>query len=270
MDVAGVADVRHRAPGIGRITLVLALAACSGKTTTPKTAVEDARGSQLALQGDAADPAAAGDGIGDVHVRVEWKDVPVGARATPGRTACNTPRPPAVAPTTLWAIPEVFVAIAAPGTTTRAAQRITLAGCTLSPRAVVTSGSVTVASASESPAKLVVQRAGTLPLGGTLSDDKARDLYLPVAGHQVSIALDAGAIYRISGADDAWVVASDSPFVAVTDAGGSATLRGIPTGTHEVVAWLPARSGQPARVARAKVTVTTGSLADVTVDLTKQ
>ena len=253
--------------------LVLALAACSGKTTAPKTVVEDARGTGSATashDAGAPAPAPAPGGKGDVQIRVEWKDVPADARATPGRTACGTPRPAAVAPTTVWGIPEVFVMIDAPGTAPRTAQRIALAGCTLAPRAVVTHGSITIASASDAPATLAIQRAGALPLGGALADDKRRDVYLPIAGHSVSIALDAGGNYRIGGAEDAWLVASDSPFVAVTDGSGTAVLRGIPTGTHEVIAWLPARSGQSARVARAKVNVTAGSLTDVTVDLTKQ
>src|SRR5262245_34352729 len=43
---------------------------------------------------------------GDAQIRVEWADVPVAARASPGRTPCNTPRAPSVAPTTTWGVPD--------------------------------------------------------------------------------------------------------------------------------------------------------------------
>lgn len=254
-----------------KLALLVALFGCSGKTTAPKTVAEDARGSGSAQPvADAGSPPVSG-GKGDVQIRVEWKNVPADARATPGRTACGTPRPPAVAPTTTWGIPEVFVAIDAPATTTRAPRRVVLDACALSPRAVITSGSLALASATDSPVKLAVVRAGQLPLGTPIKEDNRRDVYLPIAGHEVSVALEPGTItHVIAGSEDAWVIASDSPFVAVTEGGGTAVLRGVPAGTHDVVAWLPPRSGQSARVARAKVTVTAGALAEATVDLTTQ
>src|ERR1043165_878967 len=53
-------------------------------------------------------------GNGDVQLRVEWKDVPIEARASAGRTPCNTPRAPSVAPTTTWGAPDIVVMIDVP------------------------------------------------------------------------------------------------------------------------------------------------------------
>jgi len=244
-----------------------ALAACSGKTAAPKSVGEDARGGS-AHPIDAAvhvDPNAKGD----VQIRVEWKDVPLDARAAPGRTACGTARPAAVAPTTTWGIPDVFVAIDAVATGAGAAQRVTLANCTLGPRAVVATG-LSIASAMQAPAKLTVQRAAQLPLGGAVREDKPREVYLPIAGHEVDVPLDAGGIYRVGAGDEsAWVIATDNPFVAVTEAGGAVVLSNVPAGPHAVTAWMPARAGQSARVAKGTVNVAPGALTDVTLDITK-
>jgi hypothetical protein len=208
---------------------------------------------------------------GDVQVRVEWKDVPADARAAPGRTACGTARPAAVAPTVLWGIADVFVAIdAASPSPSATPSTIRLTDCVLAPRAGVAHGTLTIASGMTAPAKLTVQRAGQLPLGGAVKEDKARELYLPIAGHEVEVALDAGSIYRIASGDEvAWVVATDHPYVAVTEASGNVVMRGVPAGTHAVTAWLPPRSGQPARIAKGTVNVAAGALTDVTLDITK-
>lgn len=243
--------------------------ACSGNKAAPKTVHEDARaGSALPI--DAAVPVDP-NAKGDVQVRVEWKDVPADARAAPGRTSCGTARPAAVSPTVLWGIPDVFVAIDVAAAGSPRSQRIVYGDCVLGPRAVVAHGALSIASAMQAPAKLTVQRAGMLPLGGVVKEDKPRELYLPIAGHEVEVALDAGAIYRIAAGDEAaWVVATDHPYVAITEAGGNVVLRGVPAGTHPVTAWLPPRSGQPARVAKGTVKVAAGALTDVTLDLTKQ
>jgi hypothetical protein len=251
-----------RSPGVW---IVLSLAACSGKNAAPKMVVEDARGAQPA--GDAA-PAPVPGGRGDVLIKVEWKNVPADMRAASGRTPCGTPRPPAVEPTTLWGLPDVLVAIDAPGATPRDARRVVLDRCLLAPRVVITDGRVVVASAAELPQKLSIARAGQLPLGGAFQLEKPRDIYLPAAGHEVEIALEPGTIARlVAGDEDAWIVASDSAFVAITEASGSVVLRDVPAGTHEIVAWLPPRSGQPSRAARGKVTVSAGALAEVALDI---
>jgi hypothetical protein len=255
-----------------RVGLALAVAACSGNHAK---LVEDARGT-AALRGDAParDAAVPGDaaGKGDVQVRVEWRDVPAGARASPGRTPCGTPRPAAVSPTTLWGIPDVFVAIdAGAGARTAAPQRIVLADCLLSPRAAVVAGSFTVASRMDMPVELSLVRAGELPLGGDLKDGQAREIYLPITGHEVEVPVSAGAIYRlVAGDETAWIVAADGAYVAVTEASGQAVLHGVPEGPHAVTAWLPPRSGQPARIGRGTVNVAPGARTEVTVDITKQ
>jgi hypothetical protein len=249
--------------------LVVVAAACSGNKTAPKTVGEDAKAGSAPPPIDAAvhvDPNAKGD----VQIRVEWKEVPADARAAPGRTACGTARAPAVAPTVLWGIPDVFVAIDATGSGAGGPQRVVLGDCTLTPRAVVATGTLALASAMQAPAKLTLVRAGELPLGGTLKDDKPREVYLPIAGHEVDVTLDPGAIYRVAAGDEsAWVVATDSPYVALTEASGNVVLHNVPAGPHAVTAWLPARSGQPARVGKATVNVAASALTEVTVDISK-
>jgi hypothetical protein len=254
-----------------RIVVALSVAlGCSGnKTTPPKPVRDDAR--RDANVADAVVLRVDPSGKGDVQIRVEWKDVPVAARAAPGRTTCGTSRPAAVAPTTTWGIGDVFVAIDVPAPAKGSAHRVVLGECVLSPRVVVSSGTVAIASAMQAPARATLQRAGRLPLGSALADDKPRDVFLPIAGHEVEVALDANAIYRIAAGDEsAWIVASDHPFIAVTETTGTVILRDVPAGTHAVSAWLPPRSGQSARVAKGTVTVTDGALADVTLDITKQ
>lgn len=250
--------------------LLVVLAACSGSKTTPKAVNEDAKVGSAHVPTDAAVPVDP-NGKGDVQLRVEWKDVPAVARAAPGRTACGTARMPAVAPTVLWGIPDVFVAIDVAGSGGHGPQRITLGDCTLMPRVAIANGTLTIASAMQAPAKLTVQRAGQLPLGGAVKEDKPRELYLPIAGHEVEVALEAGSIYRIAAGDEsAWVVATDNRWVAITEASGNVVLHDVPAGPHQAAAWLPARSGQPARIAKATVNVVPGALAEVTLDLTKQ
>ena len=247
--------------------------ACSGKSNAPKTAIEDARANAAGDAAVAGDTASEPGGPGDVRVHVHWKDVPAGARGAPGRTACGTARPPQVAPTVLWGIPEVFVQIAvkdaASDSGAATARRITLAECTLAPRVAVAGSTVTLTSAMQAPVQVVVQRTGELPLPGVDAQPAPREVYLPIAGHEVEIALEPGSIYRIAAGDETiWVVATGSPFVAISDASGGALVHDVPAGAHAVIAWLPARSGQPARVARGKVTVTAGAIAEVTLDLT--
>jgi hypothetical protein len=248
------------------LTVVL-VAACSG--SKGKT-VEDARSSQPSEPTRDAAVRVDPSGKGDVQVRVEWKNVPVAARAEPGRTPCKTPRTPAVSPTTTWGIPDVFVSLDAKGAAVERSARVVLADCKLAPRASLTARTLTIASAAmDSPTSVELQQAGQLPLGGTLREEMPRDVFLPIAGHSVEAALDAGAIYRLTAGEEvAWVIASDSPYLGVTEASGTIVLRGVPAGTHAVTAWLPPRSGQSARTARGKVTVTAGALSEVTLDLT--
>ena len=205
---------------------------------------------------------------GDLQVRVEWADVPVAARTSPGRTRCNTPRAPSVAPTTTWGIPDALIIVDGAGATSGArAARVALADCALTPRVAV-GDSLAVTSAADRPAKLALRKRGTLD---HLADGPALPVMLPIAGHTVTVALDPGAIYSLE-TDDAdpelaFVAATAGAFV--TDATGHALIRDLPAGAHAVTAWLPPRGGQPARVGHGSATVAAGDLEELTVRLTK-
>lgn len=288
-----------------KLVALALLVGCSGKTK----GVEDApkhpgAGSDV---GSAHDTAVLGPatGDGDVQLRVEWKDVPLAARASSGRTACGTPRAPAVAPTTTWGVPDVFVMIDAPpakavafgsagsavedaavgtnsasrasASTVSTDVRVALDHCALTPRVALATSTLVLASAADAPAKLALTKTQQLPFGGTATPGAAKSVYLPVAGHAVEAQLDARGIYHVQvanadgtfDAEDAWVVAADSPFTAITEANGQVVLRDIPVGTHTATAWLPPRAGQDAKLAHAQVTVTDGGLAEVTLDISK-
>ena len=257
-----------RAP---RLLVLVGLVACSSK----KPSVDDelhATPRPDAMVADGAAPPTGPTGpagpAGEVQVRVEWKDVPTALRASPGRTPCNTPRPAAIAPTTTWGVPDVFVVVeGAPKPPGQPAEsRVTLADCALAPRVAVGSALV-VDSTLERPAKLAITRRGELAKLDALADGTPRPIQLPIAGHAVAIALDANGVYQLAlGDETAWIVAGPA---AITDASGVATLRNVGAGAHAVTAWLPPRSGQPARVARGTITVVANELAELTLDLAK-
>lgn len=246
-----------------RIAL-LVLAACSGnKARGPEDAGRAAPRADAAGTVDAAPAVAA---TGELVVRVEWKDVPAAVRASPGRTACNTPRAPAVAPTTTWGIPDVFVLVE--GTSAKPADaRVTLADCALAPR-VAAGTTLLVDSAVSRPASITLARHGTVADPLALAATKPRAIQLPIAGHTAQVALEPGGIYQLATTDptseSAWLVAGAA---ATTDAAGVATIRALPVGTHRVTAWLPPRSGHPARIARGEATITADAQAELTLAL---
>ena len=232
--------------------LVVVLAACSGS----KAKLEDAK--PIVHPGDAAvaraDAPPAGPyrvdakgARGDASVRVEWHDVSLEARA-PG------PCGPTVAPTTMWGIPDTVVTIAADhGVAVPArAPRVVLDRC-LRPAVQVATGSLTVASGLVQPAKLTIAHDAGPPVS----------VELPIAGHEVEVALEPGSYTLAADGTRAWVVAAATPYTAVTDGSGVAVLRDVPTGTYPVTAWSPA-SG---RSAKGEVTVAAGQLAEVTLQL---
>jgi hypothetical protein len=245
---------------------LLVLAACSGSKSRP----EDARHSAHEAPRDAAaaiDAPATGDG--DVQIRVEWKDTPVVARTSPGRTACGTAKVASVAPTVTWGVPDVFVMLDLPGKARSVDARVRLQDCELSPRIAIAGSELTLESGALTPAKLSLHQVGKLPFGGDLTD-AARTVYLPIAGHEVVATLEPGALYRVDSDDStAWIVAADRPFFSITEANGQVILRDVPVGPHAVTAWLPPRGNQPARIAHGTVTVVAGGLADITLDLSK-
>lgn len=241
-----------------RFALVLAIAACGGK----KSAGEDAMRTSV-VTADAGSGSGSAAPKGDAAIRVEWKAVPTSARQSPGRTPCNTARPSAVTPTTMWGIPDAIVlADKAPAP---AEARITLAECALTPR-IATASTLIVESTVDRPAKLTLTKHGTIGSFGALEPGDARVIQLPIAGHAVSVSLDAGGVYRlaIDGSDDgAWIVNAPG---GVTDVAGLATLR-LPPGSHEATAWLPARGGQEWKVVKSTVTVEANALAELAIDL---
>ena len=163
----------------------------------------------------------------------------------------------------MWGIPDAIVLTDKAPAPPEA--RITLAACALTPRIAIAS-TLIVESTLERPAKLTLTKHGTIASLGALKPGDATPIQLPIAGHAVSMTLDAGGVYRlaIDGADDgAWIVNAPG---GVTDATGLATLR-LPPGLHEATAWLPVRGGQEWKVVKSTVTVEANALAELAIDL---
>ena len=242
------------------LRLVLLLAACSGgKSHAVEDAAKHAATPPPVIAPDGGAPVDAAGTTGDAAIHVVWKNVPVVERSSPGRTPCNTPRAPSVAPTTTWGVPDAFVMI--DGGAAGEAQ-IVLADCALSPRAAV-AASLVIASHVDRPAQLVLRERGT---PAALVDGTPVPIQLPIAGHAVSVSLAAGKVYELAAGDEtAWLVAGHA---LVTDASGTATWRDLTVGVHHLTAWLPPRAGRPAKLASGDVTITAGGLADATLDLT--
>jgi hypothetical protein len=248
--------------------LCVLAAACSSRAAPP--VADEHRAAPPAARDATLGPDDAA-GKGDVQIRVEWQDVPAAARSSPGRTPCGTARAGAVAPTTTWGIPDVFVVLDLAGAPPDAVARVALDHCALVPRAIVAGKRLEIASTAEAPDLLALTRRGDLRDVSALVDGMPRPIQLPIAGHTVAVDLDVGGLYELSraGGDSAWIVAASEPFVAVTEASGQVVLRDVPTGHYAVTAWLPPRAGQPARTGHAEATVAAGALAEVTVDLAK-
>ena len=187
-------------------------------------------------------------------------------RSSAGRTPCGTPRAPSVAPTTTWGIPDALVVVEGVPSTAAAppTAHVTLADCALTPR-IAAGAALAITSAVDRPARLVLRKRGALD---HLTAGDPVPVQLPIAGHTVTAALDAGAIYSLE---------TDAPdpeiaFVAavpgqVTDATGHALVRDLSPGPHAVTAWLPPRAGQPARIGHGTAIVTAGELTELTVAL---
>ena len=275
---------------------VVAVPACSSKARV----VEDARsagsgaggaagsgssGSSGAGSSGAAGPAASGGSgagavpsvprLGDVQIRVEWANVPAAARASPGRTPCNTPRAPSVAPTPTWGVPDAVVIL--DGARAAAGEaRVVLADCALLPRVAI-GASLVVESATERPASVRLAKRADLtkldavPAAAAAGSAAPRTLRLPIAGHAVAVSLEAGGVYELATTakdpETSWIVAAVLSAAAVTDAAGQAVLRAVSPGPHAVTAWLPPRAGQPARLARGTVTAVAGEVTELTLQL---
>jgi hypothetical protein len=255
------------------LVLAAAYAACSGRGATKPRVVEDAPAVAKPVVPAGPYKVDATFDKGDVQIRVEWKDVPVEARASAGRTACGTAKQAAVAPTTTWGIPDVVVMIDANHGKAMSAPehaRIVLEQCALSPRVAIAESPLIVASAMDAPAKLTLARlAPARPLVVPTTPAAASTaVQLPIAGHEAALALDTDSISELRSDDDSAIaIVAPTPYYAITEANGQVVLHDVPVGTFEIAAWLPARAGQPARAARGKVTVTAGALAEVTLTL---
>ncbi len=250
-------------------TCALLVACSSGKPHAVEDAKRPVAAGSDATRDDAA-PAAVGPSAttGDVQVRIEWPEAPATVRASPGATRCGTPRLPQVAPSTTFGIGDVLVIIdGAPAMVGEV--RVRLVDCAWSPRIAI-GGSLVLDSAADRPAAVVLSsrlRAGDL----RAKPEEATPLVpvlLPVAGHAVATALDAGVVYQLAadGKDPevAWIVAAAG---AITDAAGVVLVKDVSVGEHVVRAWLPPRAGLPARHATGKVMVAAGDLAELTLAL---
>jgi hypothetical protein len=263
------------------IALLIAFVACSsGK---PKQ-VEDARrksqdtsmptdGTPSIDAASATTPTPKTPTTGDVQIRVEWPTMPLAARVSPGASACGTPLVAQVAPTTTWGIPDVVVFVdGAPPTPNVSASsaydaRVAIDRCAVTPRIAIGS-KLSIASVADRPleASLAKRFATNAPKIGL--EAPVVPVALPIAGHEVTTALDDNAIYRIAPAGkdvgDGYVV---SAIAFITDATGVALIKDVPPGKHAVHVWLAPRGGQPARHAKGEVTVEIGDLAELTLTL---
>ncbi len=264
--------------GMSRALVFVLAAACSGGKGK---SIEDARSAPKPIDATAAVPAATVHGYrvdtaaktGDVQIRVEWKDVPQPLRAPGPPTSCGSARAAALAPSTLWGIPDVLVTVDVDHGKAfePAAARIVLEGCSFAPRAVVAGTTVHIASAMAAPTTVTLQEIAK-PLGGAaIAGAKPRTIYLPITGHEVEAALAPDTVYVLAaGTDDLGVIVSaTSPYVAVTEPSGNTVLRGVPVGTHPVRAYLPPRNSAEARTASGTITVTEGALAEITLDISR-
>lgn len=252
--------------------LVLAAACSSNKPRTADDATPHTTSSAPAIVTDAPPlvdaapprPANPDAKTGDLQIRVEWKDVPIPMRASPGKTACHTPRAPVVAPTTTWGVPDVLIVV--PGATLPThAPRIVLADCALAPRLVAATTAV-IESAADRPTQLTVSKRGELAALDKLVPGAPRTLRLPIAGHQVLLPLDANGVYELAiDGESSWVIASTS--AGVTEANGALLVRDLAPGTYPVTAWLPPRGGGQPRIAQGSATVVAGDLTDLTLTL---
>jgi len=254
--------------------------ACGGNTTaTHPIAADDARGSSVqdasgsgSAGSTTAGSATAGSGTstatatgpGELTVTVTWRDTPLAARSSPGRTSCGTPRPPAVAPTTMWGIPEVVVLV--DGASMPLGEvKVTASECAITPRAVV-GDRLTITSSAPGPLKLNLAAYGPEPesIDGIPA---GIPVLMPIAGHQVTRTLESG-LHLLGGTgtgDPIWIVAK--PNAVVTDANGQAVFKDLAAGSHVVTAWLPARGGQKPRLVTAKASVTAGTPGELSIDL---
>ena len=161
---------------------------------------------------------------------------------------------PAVAPTTTWGIPDVFVAVDAArcGWTANDA-RIVLDDCALSPRIALAATTLAIGSAADAPAKLAraAGRARFRSATARRTASRATCTCRSPATRSTSRSSSA-AIYKVTGSRRRRRGSSrtDQPFSRSPRRAATSCcekFRPVHTGC---TAWLPPRSGQSARRAR--------------------
>jgi len=255
---------RSSSRGACALLALLLVGACSGKPRSDEPTPVVVRSDASPADASPSDASTSAGATGDLQIRVEWPDVPVVARSSPGRTPCNTPRTPAVAPTTTWGIPDALVIVdGAPVATGEA--RITLVDCAFNARIAIGT-TLAITSAVDHPAALALRKRGPI---AALGPGDPRVVQLPIAGHTVTAALDPGAIYSLEtdAPDPEVAFVAALPNAYVTEANGQLTIHGLTVGSHAVTAWLPPRAGQPARTGHAIARITANDLAELTVPL---
>ena len=259
-----------------RIVISAVLAACGSRGG------DDARhvGPPPAGSGSGAGSGAgAGIARGDLQVRVEWPNTPIADRQSRERNRCGLAARPLVEPTTMWGVPDVVVVVdgdvVVPPTTQA---RVVYSSCALSPRITLAARSVVIGSDTGQPFALNLYALGpssklALVETGAASNGE-RAIELPIAGHEVMADLAENTVYELDRAtteldrstnsdETAFIVTSAN--AAVTDASGSALLRGVAAGVHNVSAWQP----YVHKLAHGTVTVVAGQAAELTLELGK-
>jgi len=143
--------------------------------------------------------------------------------------------------------------------------RIAVGACSIAPRIAIGT-SVVIASAADHPLRVSLSPRFDVADSKRKLPTASVPIALPIAGHEVTTTLGPS-IYRITAdgkVDDAWLVGAPA---TITDASGVALVKDLAPGTYTVRAWLPPRGGQPAREAKAEVTVAVGDLAELTLKL---
>ncbi len=279
-------------------TWLCVLAACPGKgNSTPRRDAGDAgtvtgaggsgtgTGTGTAPDGVAAPyvlaatDADGGVGGASLTVKVLWPTATAAVRASPGYTACHTPRRARARVGTLHGVAGAMVVLdvgAGKAPPPVAAIRVTVRDCASTPAALAAPrlGSTLEIQSQDVAHEVFVERTGKPWLEDDilLAPVTLARTHLPVIGHTVAVPLDeAGAIRVVTdgAADDAtWVLAPPHPYAGVTDDEGAILLRDVPAGTFTIVAWLPPAGGQPAQRATASVTIAAGADADASVTFT--
>jgi hypothetical protein len=275
--------------------VVVAWAACGGKPSTrprhdaagdagrgagPATGSGSAPGSGSATDSGpgsgAGSATGAGPGsvaVGSIAVTVVWPDAPAAVRASPGVTACATPRPPRATIGALHGVAGAIVIVdgVAPARRLAAPARLTARDCAIAPAAAVlpAGGTLEVQAQDDAGHVIAIEDLGAAwqaaPLAEPRSVTRAR---LPVWGHTVALPLPAAGARRVvlDDGEAAWVAVTDGAS-AVTAADGTATLADVPPGADAVIAWLPPAAGQPSVLARGEATVVAGDRVELTLRL---